>query len=230
MPPGLCGALFDYTGGYTGPHAESGSGECPPVPELTATAYTTDSYFADLDGDSDDEEAFTYYETFEEGMYLRVINGPDKIDYLLSGGAFVPDGNAVAGAIDLQNDDKSELFVTTQGGSPGSPLAIGLFQIEDCELVKIKRHGTDSAFSLSIGYASAPGRGYGVNCVSGAPVLKQLGSYPDYDAGPPVTTWFWTRTTYELLADNTMIEVSVSDEFSGSEIPWDRGWNSCEFE
>ena len=64
MPPGLCGALFDYTGGYTGPHTEL-SGSCPPVPEITATAYTTASYFTDLDGDGDNEEAFTYYETYD---------------------------------------------------------------------------------------------------------------------------------------------------------------------
>ena len=46
MPPGLCGALFDYTGGYTGPHSELSESEpCPEVPELTATAFTTPSYF-----------------------------------------------------------------------------------------------------------------------------------------------------------------------------------------
>jgi len=229
MPPALCGGLFDYTGGYTGPHSEL-SEECPPVPELTATAFTTTSYFADLDGDGDDEEAFTYYETFDEGMYLRVINGSDKIDYLLASGgtAFVPSGNAVVGAIDLQNDDKPELFVTDQGGSPGSPRGVSLFQIDDCELDRIKNHGTDSTFYLSVGFWSAGGHGYGIDCVSAAPVLKGLHSYPS--SMPPVTTWLWTRTTYELLADNTMIEVSVSDEFSGIEVPWDQGFNSCEFE
>ena len=158
MPPGLCGALFDYTGGYTGPHSELSESEpCPEVPELTATAFTTPSYFTDLDGDGDNEEAFTYYETYDEGMYLRVINGSDKIDYLLASGAYVPSGNAVVGAIDLQTDDEPELFVTTQGGSPGSPRNVLLFQIEDCELVPIKRHGTDFNFSLSVGYWSAGG-------------------------------------------------------------------------
>ena len=235
MHPSLCGALFDYDGGYTGPHAEHaemfGTGECPSAPELTATASTTTSYFADLDGDGDDEEAFTYYETFDEGMYLRVINGPDKIDYLLASGgtAFVPSGNAVVGAIDLQTDDKPELFVTTQGGSPGSPRGVLLFQIEDCELVTIKNHGTDFDFSLPVGSWSAGGHSYGIDCVGGAPVLRELHSYPG-SSTPPVTTWLWTRTTHELLADNTMIEVSVSDEFSGSEIPWDIGFNSCTFE
>ena len=233
MPPGLCGALFDYTGGYTGAHGEHeelfGSGECPTVPELTATAFRTTSYFADLDGDGDNEEAFTYYETYEEGMYLRVINGSDKIDHLLATGAYVPDGNAVVGAIDLQSDENPELFVSSQGGSPGSPLSVSLFQVEDCELVEIKRNGTESTFSFSIGYASAAGMGYGVDCVSDAPVLKTLHSYPG-SSTPPVTTWLWTRTTHELLSDNTMEEISISDEFSGSEVPWSRGFNSCDFE
>ena len=233
MPPGLCGALFDYTGGYTGAHGEHeeifGSGECPTVPELTPTAFTTTSYFTDLDGDGDNEEAFTYYETYEEGMYLRVVDGSDKIDYLLATGAYIPGGNAVVGAIDLQNDESPELFVSSQGGSPGSPLSISLFQIEDCALVEIKRHGTDSVFGFSVGYASAAGRGFGVDCVTDAPVLKILRSYPG-SSTPPVSTWLWTRTTHELLSDNTMIEVSISDEFSGSEVPWSEGFNSCDFE
>ena len=105
-------------------------------------------------------------------MYLRVINGSDKIDYLLASGAYVPSGNAVVGAIDLQTDDEPELFVTTQGGSHGSPRNVLLFQIEDCELVPIKRHGTDFNFSLSVGYWSAGGHSYGIDCVGGAPVLK----------------------------------------------------------
>ena len=231
MPPGLCGALFDYTGGYTGPHSELSESEpCPAVPELTATAFTTPSYFTDLDGDGDNEEAFTYYETYDEGMYLRVIDGPDKIDYLLAGGgAYIPSGNAVVGAIDLQTDDEPELFVTTQGGSPGSPRNVLLFQIEDCELVPIKKHGTDFNFSLSVGNWSAGGHSYGIDCVGGAPVLRELHSYPG-SSTPPVTTWLWTRTTHELLPDNTMEEVSISDEFSGSEVPWSVSFNSCVFE
>ena len=230
MPPGLCGALFDYTGGYTGPHSElSESGPCPAVPELTATAFTTTSYFTDLDGDGDNEEAFTYYETYDEGMYLRVINGSDKIDYLLASGAYVPSGNAVVGAIDLQTDDKPELFVAKQSGSPGSPRTVLLFQIEDCELVTVKKHGTDRSFSLSVGNWSAGGHSYGVDCVGGAPVLRELHSYPG-SSTPPVTSWLWTRTTHELLSDNTMEEVSISDEFSGSEVPWSVGYNSCVFE
>ena len=230
MPPGLCGALFDYTGGYTGPHSEL-SAPCPPVPEITATAYTTASYFTDLDGDGDDEEAFTYYETYDAGMYLRVIDGADKIDYLLASGgtAYIPDGNAVVGAIDLQTDEKPELFVTTHGGSPGSPRGVLLFQMEDCELLPVKRHGTDDNFSLTVGNWSVGGHGYGIGCVSGAPVLRELHSYPGSPT-PPVTTWLWTRTTHELLSDNTMEEVSISDEFSGSEVPWSVGYNSCVFE
>tara|TARA_Y100001970_G_scaffold144958_1_gene178093 strand:+ start:398 stop:1900 length:1503 start_codon:yes stop_codon:yes gene_type:complete len=233
MPPGLCGALFDYTGGYTGAHAEHaemfGSGECPAAPELTATAFTTPSYFTDLDGDGDTEEAFTYYETYDEGMYLRVIDGADKIDFLLASGAYIPSGNAVVGAIDLQTDDEPELFVTTQSGSPGSPRGVLLFQIEDCELVTIKKHGADFSFSLTVGNWSAGGHSYGIDCVDGAPVLRELHSYPG-SSTPPVTTWLWTRTTHELLSDNTMEEVSISDEFSGSEVPWSVGFNSCDFE
>ena len=164
-------------------------------------------------------------------MYLRVIDGADKIDYLLASGgtAYIPDGNAVVGAIDLQTDEKPELFVTRHGGSPGSPRGVGLFQIEDCELLPVKRHGTDVNFSLAVGNWSVGGHGYGIDCVSGAPVLRELHSYPGSPT-PPVTTWLWTRTTHELLSDNTMEEVSISDEFSGSEVPWSVGYNSCVFE
>ena len=72
-------------------------------------------------------------------MYLRVIDGADKIDYLLaSGGAYIPDGNAVVGAIDLQTDDEPELFVTTQGGSPGSPRNVLLFQMKTVNSYQLK--------------------------------------------------------------------------------------------
>ena len=118
MPPGLCSALFDFD--YAGAHSNmpklSEVVACPSLPDLSSDAFTTASYFVDLDGDGDNEEAFTYYETYDEGIYLRVINGVDKIDYLLNSGAYVPGGNAVVGAIDLQADDKPELFVTTLSG------------------------------------------------------------------------------------------------------------------
>lgn len=232
MPPGLCSALFDFD--YAGAHSEHaeafGSGGCPALPDVSSDAFTTASYFVDLDGDGDNEEAFTYYETYDEGIYLRVINGVDKIDYLLNSGAYVPGGNAVVGAIDLQADDKPELFVTTLSGSPGGPRGVYLFQINECTLVTVQEHGTGSDFTMAVGYASAAGRGYGVNCVEGAPVLRQLMSNPDYDAGPPATTWFWTITTHELLSDNTMQEVSVSPEYSGGTIPWSNDFNDCVFE
>ena len=80
-----------------------------------------------------------------------------------------------------------------------------------------------------MGNWSVGGHGYGIDCVSGAPVLRELHSYPGSPT-PPVTTWLWTRTTHELLSDNTMEEVSISDEFSGSEVPWSVGYNSCVFE
>ena len=80
-----------------------------------------------------------------------------------------------------------------------------------------------------MGNWSAGGHSYGIDCVGGAPVLRELHSYPG-SSTPPVTTWLWTRTTHELLPDNTMEEVSISDEFSGSEVPWSESFNSCVFE
>ena len=88
MPPGLCSALFDLTTLELTRNIPKLSG-CPSLPEISSDAFTTASYFVDLDGDGDNEEAFTYYETYDEGIYLRVINGVDKIDYLLNSGAHI---------------------------------------------------------------------------------------------------------------------------------------------
>tara|TARA_B100000686_G_scaffold334276_1_gene401316 strand:- start:201 stop:1667 length:1467 start_codon:yes stop_codon:yes gene_type:complete len=230
MHPSLCGALFEYTGGYSGPHAEHaemfGSGECPSIPPASYSSWgVSSSYYADLNGDGDDEEAFTYVDEDSDELHLRIIDGADQADYLISSTSFGP--GSITGALDLQADDSPELFVYINGATPAMR-TYKLFQLNGCEISIIQSTDTGSDFQLSAGYVPAAGASAGIRCVSGAPVLRQLNGGPA--DGPPATTWEWAITTHELLSDNTMNEVSVSETFSGSEIPWSTGFNSCTFE
>ncbi len=230
MHPSLCGALFDYDDGYTGPHAEHaemfGSGECPSIPPASYSSWgVSSSYYADLNDDGDNEEAFTYVDEDSDELHLRIIDGADQADYLISSTSFGP--GSITGALDLQADDSPELFVYINGATPAMR-TYKLFQLNGCEISVIQRTATGSDFQLSAGYVPAAGASAGIRCVSGAPVLRQLNGGPA--DGPPATTWEWSITTHELLSDNTMTEVSVSETFSGSEIPWSTGFNDCTFE
>ena len=230
MNPSLCGALFEYAGGYSGPHAEHaeifGSGECPSIPPASYSSWgVSSSYYADLNGDGDNEEAFTYVDEDSNELHLRIIDGADQADYLISSSSFGP--GSIAGALDLQADDSPELFVYINGATPAMRSYI-LFQLSGCEISVIQKTATGSDFQLMAGYVPAAGASAGIRCVSGAPVLRQLNGGPA--DGPPATTWEWSITTYELLSDNTMEEVSISEIFSGSEIPWSTGFNDCTFE
>ena len=230
MHPSLCGALFEYTGGYSGPHAEHeeafGSGECPSIAPASYSSWgVSSSYYADLNGDGDNEEAFTYVDEDSDELHLRIIDGADQADYLISSTSFGP--GSITGALDLQADGSPELFVYINGATPAMR-TYKLFQLNGCEISAIQRTTTGSDFQLSAGYVPAAGASAGIRCVSGAPVLRQLNGGPA--DGPPATTWEWSITTYELLSDNSMTQVSISETFSGSEIPWSTGFNDCTFE
>ena len=223
LSPVFCGGLFgEYEEASS---AEAASGPCPPIPPLPAEAVPSGSYFADLDDDGTDEEAFTYVDEDSDELHLRIIDGADQADYLISSTSFGP--GSITGALDLQADGSPELFVYINGATPAMR-TYKLFQLNGCEISVIQRTTTGSDFQLSAGYVPAAGASAGIRCVSGAPVLRQLNGGPA--DGPPATTWEWSITTYELLSDNSMTEVSISETFSGSEIPWSTGFNDCTFE
>ena len=228
MPPALCDALF--SSGYSGPHAEHmeyfGSGDCPTVAPISYDSVST-SYFSDLDGDGDDEEAFTY--VYDGELHLRILNGPDEADYLISASSFGP--GSVIGALDLLSTDSPQLFVEVNDATPALK-DIMLFELHGCSIVAVTDSDTGGAFSLPIGYVPAAGASYGIKCITGDPVLQALDGNPT--SGPPATVWAWTTSTYELQIDadgfGTMASILVSETTNQSSIPWATGLNDCIFE
>lgn len=184
LSPVFCGGLFgEYEEASS---AEEASGPCPPIPSLPAEAVPSGSYFADLDDDGTDEEAFAYFLPSEDMWHLRIIDGVDEFDHPIEGSSPVSSSD-VLGAYDMQgyspdSDGRPELFV--KASRSGGINSIAVFQLQDCEIF---RPPTFDGMRFTFSYGSHFSTVIDVDCVEGGSWLEIYTAEPD--GGPPPTSW-----------------------------------------
>ena len=88
---------------------------------------------ADVDGDGDDEQAFTYFLPSADIWHLRVVDGATEHDHTVVGSSMVWE-STVLGARDIDDDGPEELFVTIEGGAYTQ--SFGVFQLVDCDIIQ----------------------------------------------------------------------------------------------
>ena len=184
LAPGFCEDLFGES--EEASSAEATSGPCPPIPPLPAEAVPSGSYFADLDDDGTDEEAFSYFLPSEDMWHLRIIDGIDEFDHPIEDSSPVSSSD-VLGAYDMQgyssdSDGRPELFV--KASRSGGINSIAVFQLQDCEIF---RPPTDEGMLFAFSYGSHFSTVIDVGCVEGGSWLEIYRAEPD--GGPPPTSW-----------------------------------------
>ncbi len=184
LAPGFCENLFGDTEGASS--AEATSGPCPPIPPLPAEAVPSGSYFADLNDDGIDEEAFSYFLPSEDMWHLRIVDGTDEFDHPIEGSSAVSSSD-VLGAYDMQgyspaSNGRPELFV--KASRSGGINSIAVFQLQDCE---IYRPPTIDGTLFSFSYGSHFSTVIDASCVEGGSWLEIYTAEPV--GGPPPTSW-----------------------------------------